>query len=78
MDNLNEDRIKNIEILIVTLSIIILFFFASYIIGERENVFLGLFNIITSPAILITDFIQVGGIGAAFLNALLIFLFNNF
>jgi hypothetical protein len=78
MDNLNEDRIKNIEILTVTLSIIILFFFASYIIGERENVFLGLFNIITSPAILITDFIQVGGIGAAFLNALLIFLFNYF
>ena len=35
MDNLNEDRIKNIEILTVTLSIIILVFFASYIIGER-------------------------------------------
>jgi len=46
--------------------------------NESENIFLGLFRIITSPAILVTDFIKVGGIGAAFLNALLILSFNYF
>ncbi|EHO20292.1 hypothetical protein HMPREF9466_01051 [Fusobacterium necrophorum subsp. funduliforme 1_1_36S] len=39
---------------------------------KKENILIGLAHIITSPAILITDFILVGGIGAAFLNALLI------
>lgn len=71
-------RIKNIEILTFSLAAIILISFSIYIIYERENVFLGLFRIITSPAILVTDFILVGGIGAAFLNAFLIFFFNLF
>ncbi|MDO4690056.1 MAG: DUF1576 domain-containing protein [Fusobacterium sp.] len=71
-------RIKNIEILTFFLATIILVSFSIYIIYERENVFLGLFKIITSPAILVTDFILVGGIGAAFLNAFLIFFFNLF
>ncbi|WP_026338963.1 DUF1576 domain-containing protein [Fusobacterium russii] len=71
-------RIKNIEILTFFLATTILISFSVYILYERENIFLGLFKIITSPAILVTDFILVGGIGAAFLNAFLIFFFNLF
>lgn len=72
-------RMKNIEILTFSLASIILIFFSFYIfIYEKENVLLGLFKIITSPAILVTDFILVGGIGAAFINAFLILFFNYF
>jgi len=71
MDNIKR-RIRQIEILALTLFMIILLCFLTYIINESENIFLGLFRIITSPAVLVTDFIKVGGIGAAFLNALLI------
>lgn len=77
MDNFTK-RMKKIEILSIFLSAIILFIFSIYVISEHENVLLGLFNIVTSPAILVTDFILVGGIGAAFLNAFLIFAFNLF
>ena len=77
MDNIKQ-RIRQIEILALTLFMIILVCFLTYIINESENIFLGLFRIITSPAILVTDFIKVGGIGAAFLNALLILSFNYF
>ncbi|RRD28867.1 DUF1576 domain-containing protein [Fusobacterium canifelinum] len=57
---------------------LILIFFISYVINEHENIFIGMYKIITSPAVLVTDFMQVGGIGAAFLNAILIFSFNFF
>ena len=77
MDKINQ-RMKEIELLTVTLSLLILIFFITYVINEHENIFIGMYKIITSPAVLVTDFIQVGGIGAAFLNAILIFSFNFF
>ena len=77
MDKITQ-RIKQIEILTVALSMLILIFFINYVISEHENIFIGMYKIITSPAVLVTDFIQVGGIGAAFLNAILIFSFNFF
>ena len=77
MDKITQ-RMKEIEILTVALSMLILIFFISYVINEHENIFIGMYKIITSPAVLVTDFIQVGGIGAAFLNAILIFSFNFF
>lgn len=77
MDKFSK-RIKQIEILVFSLALVILILFSAYIIHERENVLLGLFRIITSPAILVTDFILVGGLGAAFFNAFLIFGFNFF
>ena len=72
MDRITQ-RMKQIEILTVALSMLILIFFINYVISEHENIFIGMYKIITSPAVLVTDFIQVGGIGAAFLNAILIF-----
>ena len=77
MDRITQ-RMKQIEILTVALSMLILIFFINYVISEHENIFIGMYKIITSPAVLVTDFIQVGGIGAAFLNAILIFSFNFF
>ena len=77
MDKITQ-RMKQIEILTVVLSMLILIFFITYVINEHENIFLGMYKIITSPAILVTDFMYVGGIGAAFLNAILIFSFNFF
>ena len=77
MDKINQ-RMKEIELLTVALSMLILIFFITYIINEHENIFIGMYKIITSPAVLVTDFIKVGGIGAAFLNAILIFSFNFF
>jgi len=77
MDKINQ-RMKEIELLTVSLSMLILIFFITYVINEHENIFIGMYKIITSPAVLVTDFIKVGGIGAAFLNAILIFSFNFF
>lgn len=75
MDNFTK-RMKKIEFLTFSLVALILIVFSIHVIHERENVILGLFKIITSPAILVTDFILVGGLGAAFLNAFLILGFN--
>ena len=77
MDKIKQ-RMKKIEILSTVLFIIILIFFSTYVINEHENIFIGMYKIVTSPAILVTDFMYVGGIGAAFLNAVLIFSFNFF
>lgn len=76
MDNFNKNRLKKIEIISTILIGLIAIGFISYVIYERENVFTGILKIITSPSVLITDFLVVGGIGAVFLNAFLIFLFN--
>lgn len=71
-----HNRLKLIHLTSALLTLFIIVFLVFYVVQRKENVFLGLAQIITSPAILITDFILVGGIGAAFLNASLIFLFN--
>lgn len=76
MDNFNKNRIKMIEFVSIFSIGIIILGFIGYVVYERENVFTGLLKIITSPSILITDFLVIGGIGAVFLNAFLIFLFN--
>ena len=76
MDNFNNNHVKKIKAISIFLTALIIIGFISYVIYERENVFTGILKIITSPAILITDFLVIGGIGAAFLNAFLIFIFN--
>ncbi len=76
MDNFNANRLKKIEFISGFLIAVIIIGFSCYVFYERENVLTGILKIITSPAVLITDFLVIGGIGAAFLNAFLIFLFN--
>lgn len=76
MDNFNKNRLKKIEFVSILLIGIIITGFIGYVIYEQENVIKGMLKIITSPAVLITDFLVIGGIGAVFLNAFLILLFN--
>ncbi len=78
MDKLEKIRIRRIEFFCAILTLTGIIFFASYVIKERENIFEGLYKILVSPAILITDFIYVGGLGASFLNAFIILFFNFF
>ena len=76
MDNFNSNHINKIKFISFSLIILIILGFIGYVIYERENVLTGILKIITSPAVLITDFLVIGGIGAVFLNAFLIFIFN--
>ena len=57
MDKIKQ-RMKKIEILSTVLFIIILISFSTYVINEHENIFIGMYKIVTSPAILVTDFIH--------------------
>ena len=78
MDNFKGEREVRIYELAVTLFAITVFAFGCYVFHLKENVFEGLIRIISSPAALITDFLVIGGIGAGFLNSMLIFFFNLF
>lgn len=56
----------------IVLSIMYLLFIVfAFIIDTPTEIFQGLKNIIFTPDILITDYIEIGGIGATFLNAAL-------
>jgi hypothetical protein len=50
----------------------------SFMDGSFQNIIIGLKNIIMSPTILFTDFIEIGGIGAAFINVAIIGFINIF
>ncbi|MDR3259107.1 MAG: DUF1576 domain-containing protein [Fusobacteriaceae bacterium] len=77
MIEIAEERKKRAGILASVLIIILIFVFIIYDIQIKDaNIFWGLKQIITSQAVLITDFFVIGGVGASFLNASLIFLFN--
>lgn len=78
MDNFKGEREVRIYELAITLFAITVFAFGCYVFHLKENVFEGLIRIISSPAALITDFLVIGGIGAGFLNSMLIFFFNLF
>ena len=54
------------------LSVIYIFFiFAAFFIDTPKNIIYGLKNIILSPDILISDYVEIGGIGASLLNSAL-------
>lgn len=67
---------KKIDLFIKIL--ILIFFITLFILNyfEEKTVLKGFLNIIISQGVLITDFLVIGGLGATFLNAFLIFLFN--
>jgi hypothetical protein len=51
--------------------------YMNFFVEQRaDTIFEGFANIILSPTILITDFIEVGGVGAAFINAALVGFVN--
>ncbi len=59
------------------LFIFIIFFIASIFI-YNENIIQGFYNIITSPSILFSDYILIGGISATLLNVILVTTLNLF
>lgn len=63
--------------ILILLFLIIEFMIISYIsYVDGESIIVGLKKILISPTVLITDFLVLGGIGASFLNAILILIFN--
>lgn len=76
MDNFNNGRLLKAKRLTITLVSFIIIIFTYLTIGDNENILKGLADIVTSPSVLITDFLVIGGLGATFINASLIFLFN--
>jgi hypothetical protein len=69
---------KEQKLMILMVIPITLLFFGLFLGGPPSDMMRGLIRILLSPTILITDFLEVGGIGAAFVNAALIAFFNLF
>ncbi|MGL5950982.1 MAG: DUF1576 domain-containing protein [Cetobacterium sp.] len=76
MDNFKGDRSKRVWLLTEIVIGVLFALFAYFVLKNKENILEGFIRILTSPTILITDFLVVGGMGATFLNAFLIFAFN--
>lgn len=66
-------NISSLVMLLLSISLIIL----AFIVDSPQSLIKGQYNIIIAPDILLTDYIAVGGIGAAFLNAGLMGLINT-
>ena len=54
----------------------LLFVAFGFVIDTPKEILQGLYRIVIEPDVLITDYIEIGGIGAAFVNAGLIMLFT--
>ena len=67
---------KKINVLIIFLLSIFILTFSFLSFSKNENIFSGLQSIVTSQAVLITDFLVIGGLGGTFFNAFFIFIFN--
>lgn len=76
MDNFKGERKKQIRLVVEIMILLFFFIFIYFVVKDEENMIRGFIKILTSPTVLITDFLVVGGIGATFLNAFLIFIFN--
>ncbi|MGL4987897.1 MAG: DUF1576 domain-containing protein [Cetobacterium sp.] len=76
MDNFKNDRNKKIWLLSEVMIGCLIMLFVYFVIEDKKNILEGFVRILTSPTVLITDFLVIGGMGATFLNAFLIFLFN--
>ncbi|MCQ8211982.1 DUF1576 domain-containing protein [Cetobacterium somerae] len=76
MDNFKGNRSKKIWLLTEVIAGILFAMFVYFVFRGKENVLGGFIRILTSPTVLITDFLVIGGMGATFLNAFLIFIFN--
>lgn len=76
MEISQEVREKREKTLIAIIIIIFLFTAKIFIYLDHERVLDGIKKIITSHAVLITDYLVVGGISGTLINATLIFLLN--
>lgn len=67
---------KEDKLLILSVFPIVFLLFGVFLSGSPEVLFSGLKAILLSPTILITDFLEVGGLGPSFVNASIIGFFN--
>ncbi len=75
--NINEREIHKKGVLfIISVFPLVFLIFGIAMAFIDKNFLQNYYNIIKSPAILVTDFIEVGGVGAAFINVALIGFFN--
>lgn len=75
----NNDIALTEHALLLLLSILpFSFLILAFIFDTPDNIFIGIYNIIISPDVLLTDYLEVGGLGAALLNASLISFINIF
>ncbi len=63
-----KNKLKNNPYLVLTITFIYLIVF-SFFVDSPSNIFTGLVTIFKQPGILISDYIEIGGIGAALFNA---------
>lgn len=68
-------RLGNLNVLLVLPIILLL---SSFILDSPSNIAQGLYRIIISPDILLTDYLEVGGIAATFVNVSVLALINIF
>lgn len=65
--------------LLLFLSILPIFFLIlAFIFDTPENIISGIYNIVISPDVLLTDYLKVGGLGASLVNVSIITLINIF
>ena len=69
-------RIKLYPPYIVLIILYIFFIVFAFFLDSPKEIFIGLKNIILSPDILISDYVEIGGIGAALINSALTSLFS--
>ena len=78
---IQEKELHKEHKLLILLVFPIMFLIFGLLVGsgqtnEKFSLVEGIWRVITSPTILITDFLKVGGIGASFINAALMGFFN--
>lgn len=66
--NLDKKRENNTRFIIITMFALSLVIFG-FLVDTPKTIFEGIYNILTQPDTLITDYIGVGGMGAAFVNS---------
>ncbi|SHH52625.1 DUF1576 domain-containing protein [Clostridium grantii] len=73
-----EIEIGRIENLIILSILPIIFLISAFLLDTPANILKGLYSIIISSDVLLVDYLEVGGIGATFVNAALLALINIF
>lgn len=67
------------HVILLLLSILPLcFLILAFVFDTPGNIFSGIYNIVISPDVLLTDYLKVGGLGASLLNVSIISLINIF
>ncbi|MBP1926248.1 MFS family permease [Sedimentibacter acidaminivorans] len=68
-------RLGNLEILLILPSIMLIM---AFLLDSPSDVLHGLYKMIISPDVLLTDYLEIGGIGATFFNASILAFTNIF